>query len=76
MERAAGRCEVNNRGRSTTGRAQVPYYLGSPAVEAAKHLRLMATRYIAGRASLAEIEEAVVMLRSVAPVAGDRSRTP
>lgn len=56
----------NNRGRSTTGEAAVPYYLGTPAQEAAKHLRLTVTRYLADRASLREIEEAMAMLRDAA----------
>lgn len=49
----------------------MPYYPRSPEIEAAKHLRLVVGRYIANRASMREIEEAMVMLRQVAPVAGD-----
>jgi hypothetical protein len=33
---------MSNRGRSTTGEASVPYYLGAPIQEAAKYLRLTA----------------------------------
>jgi hypothetical protein len=57
---------ANNQGRSTTGRAQVPYYMGTPTTEAAKYLRLTVTRYLAQRASLADIEEAMRMLQRVA----------
>lgn len=62
----------SNRGRSTTGRAAVPYYTRGAHIEAAMHLRLTVTRYLADRASLAEIEEAMAMLRAAAPVAGER----
>lgn len=62
----------SNRGRSTTGEPQVPYYRQAPHIEAAKHLRLTVTRYINDRASLADVEEAMVMLRAEAPVAGER----
>jgi hypothetical protein len=61
----------NNRGRSTTGRGQ-PYQPRAPHIEAAKHLRLTVTRYIAQRASLNDIREAMSMLVAVAPVPGDR----
>lgn len=61
----------NNRGRSTTGGPAVPYYRRADHIEAAKHLRLTVTRYIADRASLADIDEAVTMLRSCAPVADE-----
>ncbi len=63
-----------NRGRSTTGDAAVPYYVQAPHIEAAKHLRLTVTRYIADRASLDDIREAMAMLTSAAPVAGDSKR--
>lgn len=56
----------NNRGRSTTGKAAVPYYPARPEVEAAKYLRLTVTRYISDRASLREVEEAMTMLREAA----------
>lgn len=62
----------SNAGRSTTGEAKVPYYRQADHIEAAKYLRLTVTRYIADRASLNEIEEAMVMLRSAAPVQGER----
>lgn len=55
-----------NAGRSTTGDAAVPYYVRSPRVEAAKHLRLTVARYIADRASLSDVEEAMAMLRQAA----------
>lgn len=57
---------TNNRGRSTTGEPAVPYYVQAPHIEAAKHLRLTVTRYLADRASLRDVEEAWTMLRSVA----------
>jgi hypothetical protein len=60
-----------NSGRSTTGAPKVPYQPGSPHLEAARHLRLTVTRYINERASLSEIEEAMAMLRAVAPVKGE-----
>lgn len=61
-----------NAGRSTTGGAKVPYYPLSAHLEAAKHLRLMVTRYINDRATLFEIEDAMTMLRAAAPVQGER----
>ena len=67
---------MNNRGRSTTGEAAVPYYVRGAHIEAAKHLRLTVTRYLAERASLRDIEEAMVMLRAAAPVPGDRKAKP
>ena len=57
--------------RSTTGGPAVPYYHRGAHMEAARHLRLTVTRYIAERATLAEVEEAMVMLRAAAPVAGE-----
>jgi hypothetical protein len=66
------RTTKTNAGRSTTGEARVPYYRQADHIEAAKHLRLTATRYIADRAALREVEEAMVMLRAAAPVAGER----
>lgn len=62
---------MGNRGRSTTGRAAVPYQPRAPHIEAAKHLRLTVTRYIADRASLNEVKEAMSMLVAAAPVPGD-----
>lgn len=55
-----------NAGRSTSGEARVPYYLQSPRIEAAKHLRLTVTRYLNERASFREVEEAMDMLRAEA----------
>ena len=69
MSRAAG---SKNAGRSVAGGPKVPYYQQADHIEAAKHLRLTVTRYIADRASLREVEEAMVMLRAAAPVAGER----
>jgi hypothetical protein len=66
------RTTSKNAGRSTTGEARVPYYRQADHIEAAKHLRLTVTRYIADRAALREVEEAMVMLRAAAPVAGER----
>ena len=54
----------------------MPYYLGTPVVEAVKHLRLTAHRYLTGRANLNDIEEAVAILRSVAPVKGEKGYRP
>lgn len=56
----------SNAGRSTTGEPKVPYYRGSERVEAAKHLRLTVTRYLAERANFSEVEEAMDILRNVA----------
>ena len=57
---------MSNRGRSTTGEAAVPYYRGTPLQEAVKHLRLTCTRYLADRASLEDIDEAMAMVRAEA----------
>lgn len=62
-----------SRGRSTTGGPAVPYQPRAPHIEAAKHLRLTVTRYIAERASLADVKEAMTMLVAAAPVPGDRN---
>lgn len=56
---------------SRTGGPAVPYYYSGAHMEAARHLRLTVTRYIADRANLAEVEEAMAMLRAAAPVAGE-----
>jgi len=61
----------SSNGRSYTGRANVPYIPRAPHIAAAKYLRLMADRYSRGEALLREVEEAMVMLRAAAPVAGD-----
>ena len=53
---------MSNRGRSTTGDAAVPHYHRGARIEAAKHLRLTVTRYIADRASLDDIREAMTFL--------------
>ena len=50
--------------RSTTGGPKVPYYPRGPQVEAAKHLRLTITRYLADRASMKDIREAMSMLEA------------
>lgn len=55
---------MSNRGRSTTGEAAVPYYLGTPVTEAAKHLRLTLTRFLADRASFKDVHEAMEILRN------------
>lgn len=60
-----------SKGRSVTGAAAVPYFPRSRHIEAAKHLRLTVTRYIADRATLNDIHEAVAMLVSEAPVTGE-----
>jgi hypothetical protein len=61
-----------NRGRSTTGEAAIPYYVACARIEAAKHLRLMVTRYIADRASLKDIREALAMLETaISPATGE-----
>lgn len=59
---------MSNRGRSTTGEAAVPYYRGTEVQEAVKHLRLTATRFLSDRASLTDIEQAMVLLRQAASV--------
>jgi len=52
-----------NSGRSTTGDAKVPaHYPMDPVTEAAKHLRLSLTRYIAGREPFATVREAFEIL--------------
>jgi len=63
---------MSNRGRSTAGDAAVPYYRSTPHIEAAKHLRLTVTRYIADRASLADVQEAMSWLVAAAPVKGEK----
>lgn len=50
----------------------MPYYARGAHIEAAKHLRLTVTRYIADRASLDDIREAMSVLVAAAPVAGER----
>jgi hypothetical protein len=62
----------NNRGRSTTGKAAVPYYAGSPQREAAKHLRLTVSRFLAERASESEVDEAVRMWGATTSQGTDR----
>ena len=52
-----------NSGRSTTGGPAVPYYRGSDIQEAAKHLRLTVTRFLADREPFATVEQAMSMLR-------------
>ena len=44
----------------------MPYYRSSDRMEAAKHLRLMIARYIADRALLSDVREAMAMLESAA----------
>jgi hypothetical protein len=61
---------TSNRGRSTTGDVQVPYYVQSPRIEAARHLRLTVTRYLADRASLSDVEDAMTLLRQAAASEG------
>ena len=56
----------SNKGRSTTGEAAVPYYRGSDRMEAAKHLRLVVARYIAGREPLSAVREAMTWLEEAA----------
>jgi len=55
---------VSNQGRSTTGGPRVPYYPRGQRVEAAKYLRLTVTRYLAERASMKDIREAMQMLEA------------
>jgi len=50
-----------NSGRSTTGETAVPYYLGTPAQEVAKHLRLTVTRFLSERASVGDVDEVIRM---------------
>jgi hypothetical protein len=52
-----------NAGRSTTGEAAVPYYPGSPAQEAAKHLRSTAARFLSNRATVGDVDEAIKIWR-------------
>ena len=53
---------MSNKGRSTTGEPQVPYYRQSDRIEAAKHLRLTVTRYLAGREPIDSVREAMKLL--------------
>ncbi len=53
------------------GRTGAPYAPEAPWKEAAKYLRLIVGRYLKGNALLREVEEAMVILRAAAPVAGD-----
>jgi hypothetical protein len=55
----------SNAGRSTTGGPAVPYYIESPAREAAKHLRLTVTRFLSERASARELDEAIKIWQDV-----------
>lgn len=49
----------NNSGRSTTGKRNVPEHYPTTADRStAAHLRLTAARYLAGRATRSEIDEA------------------
>ena len=57
---------MSNAGRSTTGEAKVPYYRQNDRIEAAKHLRLTVTRYLAGREPLSAVQEAMKMLEDAA----------
>lgn len=57
---------MSNAGRSTTGQAKVPYYRQNDRIEAAKHLRLTVTRYLAGREALSTVREAMQMLEDAA----------
>lgn len=51
--------KVGNAGRSTTGERHIPeHYPTSDDRETAAHLRLMAARYLSGRASRREVDEA------------------
>lgn len=56
-----------NAGRSTTGEAAVPYYVESPASEAARHLRTTATRFLAQRATRGDLDEAARIWLGPAP---------
>lgn len=64
---------MSNAGRSWA-RGGAPYAPQAKWKEAAKYLRLTVTRYLAERALLRDVEEAMMMLRQVAPVAGDVKR--
>lgn len=59
-----------NSGRSTTGEAAVPYYLGSPAQEAAKHLRLSAARFLSERATVGDVDEAIELWHNATRAVG------
>ena len=65
--------------RSTTGGPKVPYYSRGAHVEAAKYLRLTVTRYLADRASMKDIREAMSMLEAAVgdnAIKGDQDRAP
>lgn len=61
----------SNKGRDTAGGPAVPYYVRGAHIEAAKYLRLTVTRYLADRASLDDVKEAMAMLVAAAPVTGE-----
>ncbi len=48
-----------NSGRSTTSGPKAPYYSESDIREAAKHLRLTSGRYLYGRATSGDVDEAI-----------------
>ncbi len=63
-----------NRGRSTTNKPDVPYYPDTPIREAAKHLRLTLTRYLAGNEPLWAVQRAADELQAVAVKTAGESR--
>jgi hypothetical protein len=65
-----------NAGRSTTGETAVPYYVESPVREAAKHLRLIASRFLAERALPSEVDEAVKIWLDVTRKPELKKRSP
>ncbi len=70
------RGDRRNAGRSTTGEAAVPYYVESPRREAAKHLRLMMTRFLAERAAPGEVDEAIRVWRDAAKTSAPTPGSP
>jgi hypothetical protein len=64
-----------NKGRSTTNKPDVPYYPDTPIREAAKHLRLTLTRYLADNEPLWAVQRAAEEFQAVAarPV-GERAK--
>lgn len=58
-----------NAGRSTTGAPAVPYYVESPIREAVKHLRLVASRFLAMRATAGDLDEAILIFNATSEAA-------
>lgn len=58
------RSPLRNAGRSYAGDARVPYYPRDERTEIAQHLRLTASRFLSGRATAGDVDEAARMWTS------------